>query len=239
MQPERDVGPARHAAPGPPCRSASRGKNTARPQAMTSALRAWRLEIRRERQRKGDDRRGAGRRGAGGDGDRNPEAPIMQRGERPSRRARSSASAPACRIMRKVERRPNQSASAGRPAVATESQRRRRAKAAATKDSTRAMLGSAMRRLRVKNSASSQDSAAATAHIAADAEISLREPGARPKKKRDADGDENIAEAADEAQLLIVLRDLRWQRSPCGGAGRAAARPRLRARAGVRPDRPR
>ncbi len=38
-----------------------------------------------------------------------------------------------------------------------------------------------------------------------DAESGLCEPGAGSQQKRDADCDENIAEAADEAQLLVVL----------------------------------
>ena len=67
------------------------------------------------------------------------------------------------------------------------------------------MLGSAMRRLRVKNSARSHDNAAVTAHIEAVPKLVRTNQAIEPRNSAMPNSDENIAEAADEAQLLVVL----------------------------------
>ena len=75
------------------------------------------------------------------------------------------------------------------------------------------MLGRAMRLLRVKYSASSQLATATTMPVPSAADQVAREIGESAEKQAEPDGDEDIAEAADEAEFFVVCR-FRWRGEP-------------------------
>ena len=74
------------------------------------------------------------------------------------------------------------------------------------------MLGNAMRRSRVKNSASNQAAAAIDDATCDESAGCQREKSDCAEKHGKAEGDEDVAEAADEAKLFVVGRGGQFRR---------------------------
>jgi len=87
-----------------------------------------------------------------------------------------------------------------------------RQKAAQANTIRRTMLGKAMRRRRVKNSASNHAVTATAIHIPSGPLDDRAKIADRAKEHGKSDRDEDVAEAADEAKLFVVRRGGQFRR---------------------------